>query len=230
MTTRLTLAELGAVLAEPTRLRILQELLGGVPLPAGALAARIGVAPSTVSSHLNRLLDADLVKVSAEGRSRLATIATPEVAEAVESILRLSAEPAVASLADHAKRGALREARTCYDHLAGELGIALADLVVERGWVVGGSGSLQLVGQNGLEAELGLAIQLPPGRRIEVRGCMDWTERRPHLAGKLGAGMLVAMLNADWLQRNARDRSVRVTQLGRTEFTRLGILSAPASK
>lgn len=226
MNERLSLAELGLALAEPTRLHILQELLGGVPLPAGALAARIGVSPSTVSSHLARLEQANLIRVSPQGRSRLATIANAEVAEAVEVLLRLSSEPAVSSLPEHRRRAALREARTCYDHLAGSLGVALADLALERGWVVASSGAMDLVEKTTLESNLGLRIELLDGRRADVRACMDWTERRPHLAGKLGAGILTAMLDANWLERRTTDRSVKVTRLGDANFVRLGIAAA----
>lgn len=223
MTERLSLTELGSVFAEPTRLRILQELHEGTPLPAGALAARIGVSPSTVSSHLTRLLEAKLVTIAAQGRTRLVSIANSEVAEAMEGLLRLSAEPAVSSLSGHSQRTALREARTCYDHLAGRLGIAIADRAFERQWVIERGGSLTISAKEELEREWGLTIELSPGSRPEVRGCMDWTERRPHLAGKLGAGLLTAMLRANWLERRRGNRSVRVTPLGRDRFAQLGI-------
>ncbi|QIM18596.1 winged helix-turn-helix transcriptional regulator [Leucobacter coleopterorum] len=223
MTERPSLSEVGAALAEPTRLRILQELLEGTPLPAGALAARLGLSPSTVSSHVARLLDARLVSVLSRGRTRLVTIATPEVAEVVEGLLRLSAQPAVTSLTKHTQRAALREARTCYDHLAGRLGIAIADLAREREWVIERDGSLQLIALDHLEAGLGIALHLAAGKRPEVRGCMDWTERRPHLAGKLGAGLLTAMLQVGWLQRRSGDRSLKVTTLGKEHFATLGI-------
>ncbi|QIK62138.1 helix-turn-helix transcriptional regulator [Leucobacter viscericola] len=223
MTERPSLSEVGAAIAEPARLRILQELLAGTPLPAGALAARLGLSPSTVSSHVARLLDAKLVSVTSRGRTRLVTIATPEVAEAVESLLRLSAEPAVTSLAKHTQRAALREARTCYDHLAGRLGIAVADLAFERQWVIEHDGSLQLIAQSDLESGLGITLELPAGSRPEVRGCMDWTERRPHLAGKLGAALLTAMLRAGWLRTQSGGRSLNITTLGKERFATLGI-------
>ena len=108
---RTPLDELGSVLAAPARLRIIQELLTGPPLPAGALAARVGLAPSTVSSHLARLAEARLIRVDQVGRARLAQLADEDVAEAVEALLRLSGEPAVSSLSGARRRTALRAAR-----------------------------------------------------------------------------------------------------------------------
>ena len=128
------LADVAALLADRTRARILEELLGGPALPAGALAVRVGVAPSTVSGHLAKLEAAGLIVIHARGRRREAQLARPEVAEALEALARLATGDArpigLRAVNGHA---ALREARSCYDHLAGRVGVGLADSLVARG-------------------------------------------------------------------------------------------------
>jgi DNA-binding transcriptional ArsR family regulator len=225
----LPLEDVARVLAEPTRLRILHELLGGVPLPAGALAARVGVAPSTTSAHLARLNDAGLIELRRHGRAHLASLTRPEVAEAVEALVRLAGAPSAHSLHTTKLRTALRMARSCYDHLAGQLGVQMADLAIDQGWVVEHDG-IWTVPADGLavcSTTLGLNLQLPSARsRPAVRPCHDWTERRPHLAGRLGAGLLSAMLDADWLRRRPHDRALALTEPGHAALTMLRITVA----
>jgi len=219
---RASVESLGQALAEPRRLRILLELLGGVPLPAGALAARIGVAPSTVSGHLARLQEAGLVRVEQRGRARCAMLADPSVAEAVEALLRMSAEPAVASWSGSDRRLAMRRARSCYDHLAGDLGIAMTDHLVAHGWVDPDVGSA-IAPVDRIARGLGLALTLAESPRPLVRGCTDWTARRSHLAGRLGAAILTALLTEGWLTRRRDDRSLRITPRGEEGFALFGI-------
>lgn len=213
---------LGQALAEPRRLRVLQELLGGVPLPAGALAARIGVAPSTASGHLARLREAGLIRIEQRGRTRLALLAGPEVAEAVEALLRMTSEDPVSSWSASDRRLAMRKARSCYDHLAGDLGIALADLLVEQRWVDSDLGSVSSTIGN-MSRGLALPLEVPESTRPLVRGCPDWTARRPHLAGRLGAAILSSLLSQRWLARRRGDRALNVTERGRQSFAALGI-------
>jgi DNA-binding transcriptional ArsR family regulator len=224
MSGRPSLDELGRVLAEPMRLRVLRELLGGTPLPAGALAARIGVAPSTVSAHLARLADAGLIEIEKVGRAREARLADPSVADAVEGLLRLTSEDSVSSLSAHDRRTALRRARRCYDHLAGELGLAIADRSIAEGWLADHDGAWTFAADDvTVGAALGIRVQLPTSARPIVRPCMDWTERRPHIAGRLGAAILDGMLHAGWLRRRPDDRALTVTSRGREHFARLGL-------
>lgn len=211
---------LAQALAEPRRLQILQELLGGVPLPIGALAARIGVAPSTATAHVRRLLDTGLLEIEQRGRTRLVRIGDPAVAEAVEALLRLTDEPPVSSWAASDRRTAMRRARSCYDHLAGDLGIAVADRLVERGLIDGDLGSASADAAR-LGEELGLELVVTDSSRPFVRGCLDWTERRPHVAGRLGAALLAAMLTDGWLSRRREDRSLRITPLGAARLDEL---------
>ena len=131
------IADVAAALADRTRARMLEELLGGPPLPAGALAARVGVAPSTVSGHLAKLERAGLVTIEANGRRREARLAGPEVAEALEALARIGGDRArPIGLKQVNGRAALREARSCYDHLAGRAGVALADDLLARGALI----------------------------------------------------------------------------------------------
>lgn len=213
---------LGQALAEPRRLRVLQELLGGLPLPAGALATRIGVAPSTVTGHLARLQEAGLVRIEQQGRTRLARLAGPEVAEAVEALLRMSSEDPVSSWSGSDRRLAMRRARSCYDHLAGDLGIALTDRLVARGWVDSDVGATTAPLEQ-ISQELGLALEVSQSSRPLVRGCADWTARRAHVAGRLGAAILAALLAEGWLARRRADRALTITPRGEERFAALDI-------
>jgi DNA-binding transcriptional ArsR family regulator len=220
----LPLDELGRVLAEPTRLRILQELLGGPPLPAGALAARLGLAPSTVSAHLARLHDAGMIRVEQRGRARLAELADTDVAEAIEALLRLSTEAPVNSFTGFDRRAAMRTARSCYDHLAGRAGVAVAEVALERGWVADVNGTWALPDATGrtIADGLGVRIALAASGRPLVRPCADWTERRPHLAGRLGRAILEGIIAEGWVRRRREDRALTITSVGRERFGALG--------
>lgn len=219
---RSSVEALGQVLAEPRRLRMLQELLGGVPLPAGALAARIGIAPSTVSGHLARLQQSGLVLIEQRGRTRYARLAGPDVAEAVETLLRMTSEDPVSSWAASDRRLAMRRARSCYDHLAGDLGIALTDLLVKRRCVDSDVGAATTSIEN-ISQALSLPLQVSGSSRPLVRGCPDWTARRPHLAGRLGAAILSSLLSERWLTRRRHDRALKVTERGQERFAALDI-------
>ncbi len=223
-----SLEQLAQALAEPRRLQILQELLGGIPLPVGALAARIGIAPSTTTAHVTRLLDAGLIAVEQQGRTRLVRIVDPAVAEAVESVLRLTGQPEVSSWAASDRRAAMRRARSCYDHLAGDLGIAVADHLVERGLLDQDLGSAR-VAVDEIGSALDLSLTVVVSSRPLVRGCLDWTARRPHVAGRLGAALLQAMLTAGWVTRRAEDRSLRITPVGAGHLDRLQLRPSAAS-
>ncbi|MBE2318023.1 helix-turn-helix transcriptional regulator [Solirubrobacter sp. CPCC 204708] len=210
------LADVAALLADRTRARILEELLGGPALPAGALAARVGVAPSTLSGHLAKLEAAGLIVVRARGRRREAELARPEVAEALEALARL-AGPAARPIGLRAVNGhaALREARSCYDHLAGRVGVALADSLVARGALVASDGTFMVGDEAYLADAFGIEVAALPRRRTLVRGCADWTERRPHVAGALGAALLDVALSRGWVRRRNDGRALNVTTAGR---------------
>ncbi|HWK24983.1 MAG TPA: helix-turn-helix domain-containing protein [Solirubrobacter sp.] len=215
------LADIAAALADRTRARMLEELLAGPPLPAGALAARVGVAPSTASGHLAKLERAGLVTIERHGRRREARLASPQVAEALEALGRLAGDDArpIGLRAVNA-RAALHEARSCYDHLAGRAGVALTDRLIAHGALVEHDGAFSVPPSafSLYRDRFGIDPASLTGRRPLARACSDWTERRPHLAGALGASLLDAMLRAGWLTRRPDSRALNITARGRTEL------------
>ena len=209
------LAAVGTLLAEPARARMLAALGDGRALPASALAAEAGVVPSTASGHLARLVDGGLIAAESRGRRRYFRLRGPEVAEALEALARIAPPEPVRSLRQATRVEALRSARTCYDHLAGWLGTALMDALLERGVVAD-----EHVTDRGVEtlANLGVDLDSIPGRRPLFRSCLDWSERRPHAAGKLGAALAARSFELGWVERLDCTRAVRVTPAGETGF------------
>jgi DNA-binding transcriptional ArsR family regulator len=213
------IAAVGALLAEPARVRMLQAL-DGRSLPAGVLAAEAGVAPSTGSGHLARLVDAGFLAVEAHGRRRYYRLADPAAAELLEAMARVAPQPSVRSLRQGDRAVALRRARSCYDHLAGKLGTALMGTFVERGWLEGGEEYvLTAAGRDGFLA-FGIDPDALAGRRRLVRHCVDWSERRDHLSGKLGAALLARLFALGWLERAPTHRALVVTPAGSAGFER----------
>jgi DNA-binding transcriptional ArsR family regulator len=214
------IAAVTRLFGDRARVRMLDALLDGQPHAAGELARRAGVAASTASTHLGRLSEGGLVVAEVRGRRRFYTLASPAVAEALEALGRLAAPDPVRSLAEANRAAALRNARTCYDHLAGRLGVRVTEALVERRALVPGDGAFELTssGQRFLEG-LGVdVVETRAHRRAFARSCLDGTEARPHLAGALGAAILAAFLEHDWLRRRPRDRSLSVTAQGRERF------------
>jgi DNA-binding transcriptional ArsR family regulator len=216
------LADIAVVFADRTRTRILEELLGGIPLSAGALAVRVDVAPSTVSGHLAKLEDAGLVTIRKRGRRREVELAGPEVAEALEALSQLSrGESRPIGLRAVNGRLALREARSCYDHLAGRAGVALAGDLLARGALELRDGAFVIPDRAGAHYQevFGIDLDALPRRRPLVRTCIDWTERQPHVAGALGAALLHSMLERDWVRRRPDGRALNITAAGRQLFS-----------
>ena len=215
-------ADLSAVadLMTAHRATILLALLGGRPLTAGELATRAGISPSLASSHLSKLLDGGLVAVDQHGRRRHYRLAGPRVAEVIEAMLTIAPDRAAAGLRESTRGAALRGARTCYDHLAGELGVALADSLGRQRLIETGDGSYALTGAGERRLEW-LGIEVAPlrrQRRAFTRPCLDWTERRPHLAGAVGAAIAEHALAAQWVTYVPGTRALRVTDEGRRGF------------
>ena len=216
---------MAALIAEPARALMLDALMDGTARRAGDLALRAGVAPSTASGHLARLVQARLVTVDSAGRERHYRLASQAVAEALESLSRIASPPEVRSLRGADEAEALAVARTCYDHLAGRLGVRLTAALVERAVLVPRDGSYEL-GPHGEATLVEIGVDLPgaqASRRSFARHCLDWTERRPHLAGALGAALADALLERRWVERRPRDRGLRVTTTGAHELHRLGV-------
>jgi len=208
-------AAVAGLLGHPARAAMVDALMSGEPVTAGELARTAGVGPSTASTHLARLVEGGLVAVEVRGRQRQHRLASTEVAEALEALARICPPTPVRSLRHASQRAALGHARTCYDHLAGVVGVGLADALVARAWIVpvGESYDLSPEGEAGL-AGAGVDVAgARAGRRAFARACLDWTEHRPHVAGALGAAIATTALGSGWVRRRA-GRTLGVTDAG----------------
>ena len=212
---RFAIAEFGELVADPSRVAMLLSLMDGLARPAGELAQIAGVAPSTASAHLRRLTSGGLTRTEPRGRHRYFRLAGDHVADALEAI----AAQIVPSPRCTPVRSALTQARTCYRHLAGRLGVAWMVALEKRGLLETSGGAVALT-EKGAAAlrELGLT---PP--RSSGKTCLDWTERRYHLSGGLGTGLTAELFSARWIARRRDTRGVRVTLAGRDAFAELGI-------
>lgn len=224
MNTLANLAQVGALIGDPVRAAMLGALMDGGERPAGELAVVAGVSPQAASSHLARLLDGGLLALNRRGRHRYYRLRDSEVAHAVET---LSVAADIAPRRCRAIDPRLKRARRCYDHIAGELGVAICDsLVVDNRVVAGGDGYvLSEAGSEWLKSH-GLA---PPVdcRRPLVRSCLDWSERRTHLAGWLGMAILDEMEKNGAVSRSLDTRLLSVTGKGRASLKRLFGLDWP---
>ena len=219
------LAAAATLLAEPARAELVLAVLADGPLTASELAARAGIARSTASGHLGRLVAGGFLLVSRRGRNRYFELAGTEVAEAVEALSRVAPQRPARSLREATRNELLREARTCYDHLAGRVGVALAGALELRGVVERVDGDYAL-GRRAAEelAALGIALRpLSAQRRPLVRGCLDWSERELHVAGSLGAALTARLFDLGCVVRCDGTRSVAVTERGRELFDELGV-------
>lgn len=212
-----TLAEIAALIGDVSRANILSALMDGRALTASELAWHGGVSPQTASGHLAKLSEANLIAVTRQGRHRYYRLATPEVAQAIEALMAVASFGPKRHRPVGPKDEALRRARTCYDHLAGRLGIALADTLTSRHYLVL-SDSAGALTEEGHRFLCSFGIDLAPaqgGRRAICRTCLDWSERRPHLAGRLGAALCTRMFDLGWIERIKDSRAVAVTPAGR---------------
>lgn len=215
MSTNAAMAETAALVGDPARATMLNALMDGRALTAGELAAIAGIAPQTASGHLARLSAAGLLAMERQGRHRYHRLANPAVARMLEAIMRVAgaapppARPRRIGPAD----AALRAARTCYDHLAGRLGVAIAESMVARGQLelAGDGGAVTPAGAAFLQ---GLGIAPDGSRRVFCRPCLDWSERRHHLAGGLGAALCTRCFELGWVKRVPQSRAVLVTRAG----------------
>jgi DNA-binding transcriptional ArsR family regulator len=222
-------ANIAAAIGEPARARMLFALLDGRARTSTELALVADVSPSTASVHLARLRDARLLSLHAQGRHRYYRIENRRVADMLErlSVLAGSRAPARAAAFHASTPEHLVRARTCYDHIAGALGVSLHDALIARGWVARAADSGYAVTDAGERhfGAAGIDVQaLHATRRRFAFGCLDWSERRPHLGGALGAAMLSMMLDKRWVKRDRHSRALDITAVGKRELaTRLGV-------
>ena len=214
------IAEIGMLVGVPARAAILGALMDGRALTATELSRVAGVTPQTASSHLARLTSAKLVAVRKQGRHRYHRLAHPEVARMLEGIMQIASISDVGpkrKLVTGPRDAAMQRARTCYDHLAGRLGVAISDRLVEEG-------AVEFDSESGLLTEHGAAflaergIELSGKRKSSrpvCRPCLDWSERRPHIAGKLGAAICTHYFDKGYVRRRNGTRALDITLPGR---------------
>ncbi|MQA75544.1 MAG: metalloregulator ArsR/SmtB family transcription factor [Solirubrobacterales bacterium] len=205
------LAAAASLIADPTRAAVLAELTDGRALPPSELAQLTGVSRSTISEHLSKLRRAGFVEVERGGRNRYFRLAGPGVADAVEALASIAPRRPVRSLRGATRAGALGAARTCYGHLAGALGVGLTD-AMSAGGLIEREAEAFLLTDGGRERlrELGITNPARAGK-----ACNDWSERRPHLAGRLGVDLTRRLFELGWLERTVVKRAVRATSPGR---------------
>ncbi|KAB8045999.1 ArsR family transcriptional regulator [Janthinobacterium rivuli] len=219
------LAQLAGAIAEPARARMLCSLLDGHARTATELATLAEVGASTASVHLSRLREDGLLSMLAQGKHRYYRLASAEVGQALEALLvvaGVAATPFTPSTPDR-----LRHARTCYDHMAGSVAVTLHDQLRAQGWLLDDGGDYQL-SEAGAAGVAALGIDLPQLRRQRRRfacACLDWSERRAHLGGALGAALLQLALRQRWAERELDSRALRLTPDGERRL--LAALGAP---
>jgi len=216
------IARIGALLGDPTRINILSALMGGQALTAGELAREAGVTPQTASSHLARLVEGALIRPRKQGRCIYYALAGHEVAEVIEAMDGLAASAGLKRTRPGPRDAAMRRARVCYDHLAGELGVAMLDGLTAAGVIAERDGALALAGAGeGFVRRFGIEPEsLRASRRPLCRACLDWSERRSHLSGALGKALLDRIYALGWARRLDGGRIVAFTAPGLAAFER----------
>jgi len=214
-----TIAEVASMIGDVARANMLAALMGGQALTAGELARHAGVTAQTTSGHLAKLTEARLLAFEKQGRHRYYRLASPEVAEAIHALMTLAAVGPRRYIPIGPRDEALRLARTCYDHMAGRLALAVADSLVRDGLVVLAEGAGQVTDDGCMFfKDFGIDFDRLTARRPLCRACLDWSERRPHIAGQLGAAILDRVLDRGWVARVTGSRALRLTRAGETGF------------
>jgi DNA-binding transcriptional ArsR family regulator len=209
------MAAVAALLGDPARANMLAALLDGRALTAKELAFAAHVTPQTASGHLAQLTEASLLSGEKQGRHRYFRLASPLVGQMLESVMAVAGpEPHPVRWRGHE---ALRTARTCYDHLAGRLGVALADSLIEAEHIALSHDGGEVTDRGrGFLRDFG--ADPPAGKRVFCRPCLDWSERRPHIAGRLGAALATRCLDLHWIERQRDSRAVTITPSGTKGF------------
>lgn len=221
------IASIAAVIGDPARAVMLNALMGGKALTATELTQSAGITKQTASVHLRRLVDARLVAMEPQGRHRYFRIASEEVAHLLESLMGVAFDIHRQTLKTGPREPAMRKARVCYDHLAGEVGVTIYDRLQRQQAFRNGSDGIEL-SDNGrmLLGSFGVdTAALEKERRTLCRVCMDWSERRHHLAGAVGAALLDRILELHWAVRDRKSRIVHLRPSGERGLQRLFLLS-----
>jgi DNA-binding transcriptional ArsR family regulator len=213
------LAEIGSLVGEPTRAAMLLALMDGRALTATELARSAGITPQTASTHLARLTSADLLRMERQGRHRYHRLASPDIARLLEDIMQMASLTARPErrIATGPRDAAMRRARTCYDHFAGQLGVAITDALVARR-VIEFDDEAGLISADGISFLAGFGIGVTSGSQASARPlcrpCLDWSERRPHVAGKVGAAICTLFLEKKFVRRIDNTRALEITPPG----------------
>lgn len=217
------ITRLATLLADPVRARIIWGLIDGRALTAGELAQTGGVSPQTASSHLSKLIEGKLLDVTRQGRHRYYRISGPDAAHLIETLSVLAEQPSAGLVRTGPRDGKLREARICYDHLAGTMGVRLFDGLRASGALAGDDSNIRLTATGEtLFGDFGIDCDaLKSARRPLCRACLDWSERRPHLAGSLGAAVLGRFVDEGWVRRQSGTRALAFTGEGLRHFDKL---------
>ncbi len=210
------IVKIAALIGDHARAEVLTALMGGRALTATELAATANVTKQTISSHLAKLVDAGLLAVEAQGRHRYFRLADDDVAHLLESLMGVASRAGSLRLRSSPREPAMRRARVCYDHLAGELGVFVFDSLRRRRALELGADGLELTESgSALFGELGIDTDaVRAQRRMFCRTCLDWSERRHHLAGALGAALLARMVALGWAARESGSRVVHFSAQG----------------
>jgi DNA-binding transcriptional ArsR family regulator len=211
------IAEVAALVGDPARANMLVALLGGRALTATELAYAAGVSPQTTSGHLGKLFAARLVTLMKQGRHRYYRLAGPHVAHMLESIMHVAIDGPPRYQPRSKTDDQMRRARTCYDHIAGVLGVELADSMMAHDFVVLGDEAGEVT-PTGMKFLTGLGVDLAAAlakRRVFCRPCLDWTERRPHIGGAVGAALAKRCLELKWIEQVRDSRALAITSAGR---------------
>jgi DNA-binding transcriptional ArsR family regulator len=211
------IAEVAALVGDPARANILCALLGGRALTATELAITAGVSPQTTSGHLGKLSTARLIVPMKQGRHRYYRLAGPHVGQMLEGIMNVAMTGPPRFQPKSRLDEQMRQARTCYDHVAGVLGVGLAEQLIARDFVILGDEAGEVT-ESGAEFLTRLGVDLTAARarrRVFCRPCLDWTERRPHIGGSVGAALARRCFDLKWIERLRDSRALKITPAGR---------------
>ena len=211
-------SRIAAAIADPSRARMLAALLGGEHRSAGELATSAGITPQAASTQLAHLVDAALVAVRQQGRHKYFALADGDVAHALEALAFIAERDTVSTRWERPAYKRLKCARRCYSHLAGELGVAQLDMLMRCGYLQPSEKGLQLTNTGSMWlATLGITPPAQTTSRLAYP-CMDWSERKDHLAGTLATALLAHYLHRNWLRANTESRALSITKLGEREL------------
>lgn len=216
------IARIASLVGDPARANMLTALMGGTALTATELALEAGVTVQTASSHLAKLMEGGLLTVASQGRHRYYGLANPEVAGMLESITGVAASVGPKRTRPGPREATMREARVCYDHLAGEHAVAMLDSLLARGILTRDGDRIDLgkAGPSHFEAVGIDTAKLVTRRRPVCRACLDWSVRRSHLAGTLGAAILDKILGEKWARRDPESRAIIFSPRGKQAFAK----------